>query len=252
MIAENCLPILTYHSFDDTGSVVSTAPSVFERQMACLFQQGYRTLSLSEAVRLLREQQPFPKKTFVLTFDDGYQSAYSKAFPVLQAYSFHATIFLITEYCGKHNNWPSHESPVGVQPLLSWSEIREMHHYGMEFGAHTLSHPDLTKISIKKAEQEIIASKVAIQDCLGHDVSMFAYPYGWQNPSILNMVKPYFQGACSTKLGSLSPNCDPYLLKRIDMYYLSHTSNLAKITTREFDWYLGVRQAAREVKQFFN
>lgn len=252
MTVGNCLPVLTYHSLDDSGSVISTAPSLFKKQMGYLFEQGFRTLSLSEVVHLLRERKPFPKPAFVITFDDGYQNVYKEAFPVLQAYSFKATIFLITDYCGKNNNWPGHELPAGVQPLLSWPDIKEMYQHGIEFGAHTLSHPDLTKISVKEAEQEIAESKVAIQDRLGQEVSMFAYPYGWNNPSIQDIVKHHFQGACSTKLGTLSPKCDPFLLKRIDMYYLSNTAKIGTISTRTFEWYLGLRQAAREVKQFFN
>src|SRR4030065_1715789 len=124
------LPLLTYHSLDSSGSVISTAPSRFRSQMAWLHQKGFQTLSLAEAARLVRAGQPFRERTCVVTFDDGYETVYRDAFPILQELGYTATVFLITGYCGKRNSWPGHVSPVGEQSLLSWTHIEEMarHH----------------------------------------------------------------------------------------------------------------------------
>ena len=91
----------------------------------------------------MRDGQPFRERTCVVTFDDGYETVYREAFPVLEELGFTATVFLITGYCGKQNSWPGHVSPVGEQLLLSWTQIEEMARHHIEFGSHTVTHPDL-------------------------------------------------------------------------------------------------------------
>ena len=102
------ISILTYHSLDDTGSVVSVAPSMFRDQVAQLSEHGYQTMTLSDGSRLLKSGQPIPDKRVVITFDDGYRNVYTEALPVLQQYGYTATVFLIGAYCGADNDWPGH------------------------------------------------------------------------------------------------------------------------------------------------
>src|SRR6267143_813493 len=88
------LPVLMFHALDDRSSAISFPPGVFQRGMARLQEHGYRAVSLLEVVDDLRHGKPFPDRVFVLTFDDGYQSVYTEAFPVLQRYGWSATVFL--------------------------------------------------------------------------------------------------------------------------------------------------------------
>ena len=94
------LPILTFHSIDDSASVISFSPPVFRRGMARLYESGYRTLNLVDAVERLRQGQSLPPRSFVITFDDGYQNVYGEAFPLLQRYGLSATVFLTTRKKG--------------------------------------------------------------------------------------------------------------------------------------------------------
>jgi len=248
MTAGNCIPIFTYHSLDDGGSVISTSPAIFGQQMDFLRVNGYQTLSLSEVTHIVRQREQFPKKTCVITFDDGYQNVYSKAFPVLQQYGFRATIFLIAEFCGRYNNWPTHASPVGLQPLLSWTEIKEMDRYGIEFGSHTLTHPDLTRIVPKEAEREIVRSKEMIQSHLGKKVDVFAYPYGKYSSEVVALARQHFAGACSTRLGKVTRDSNPFLLNRLDMYYLSLSLLQRTLQSHRLDWYWSARQVLRDLR----
>lgn len=242
------LPILTYHSLDSSGSVISTAPTIFRKQMAWLHQKGFQTLSLAEAARLVRVGQPFRERTCVVTFDDGYETVYRDAFPVLQEFGFTATVFLITGYCGKQNSWPGHVSPVGEQPLLSWAQIEEMSRHRIEFGSHTVTHPDLASVTRGDAEREMRESKQTIQERLGRDVEVFAYPYGTYAPWTVDLAREHFSGACSTILGKVASGADPALLPRVDMYYFSSQWLMESLDTRGMDWYLGVRRAIRAVR----
>src|SRR4030095_15717696 len=88
------LPILTFHAVDGRRVVISFPARLFERAMARLHDSGYRTLSLPKLVDCLRRGIPFPEHFFAITFDDGYQSVYEHAVPVLQRYGFSATVFL--------------------------------------------------------------------------------------------------------------------------------------------------------------
>lgn len=244
------LPILTYHSLDTTGSVISTAPAVFRRQMQWLHEHGFTTISLVHAARLLKARQPFGQRTVVLTFDDGYETVHREAFPVLQQHGFTATVFLITAYCGKRNDWPGHESPVGAQPLLSWSQIDDMARHGIEFGSHTATHPDLARTARDQAERELRESKSAIEDRLGRKVETFAYPYGHYNEAAVDLVRAHFAAGCSTILGTVTAQADPALLPRVDMYYCAANRLIESLSTRRMDMYLAMRRAMRAVKQF--
>ena len=95
MMSLSGLPILKYHSFDDSGSVISTSPATFEMQMKYLAQNGYQSLSLSEATVYIREKKPIPEKAFVMTFDDGYQNNYTRPFRSCKRLGFKGTILLI-------------------------------------------------------------------------------------------------------------------------------------------------------------
>lgn len=244
----NTIPILTYHSIDDSGAVTSTSPAVFAQQMDFLWTNNYRSLPLSAAVNFIEERRPFPEKTFVITFDDGYENVYTDAFPVLQRYEFASTVFLITDYCGKQNDWPGHSPAVTRRSLLSWTQAREMQNYGTEFGAHTVTHPDLTKITLADAEREATRSKEMIQDQLGMKAGLFAYPYGKFNMAIRQMVKNHFEGACSTRLGKAKVNSDLFALSRLDMFYLSNPMFYKALSTMSLDVYLRCRHIMRELK----
>jgi peptidoglycan/xylan/chitin deacetylase (PgdA/CDA1 family) len=242
------LPLLTYHSIDDHGSIVSTRPAAFRQQMQFLSAQSFRSIRLSELVELLHMKLPLPPKHVCLTFDDGYQNVYSDAFPVLQEHGFTATVFLVTRYCGRYNDWPGNLKSLKRAPLLSWNQLKEMTRFGIECGSHTLTHPDLTRIPLRHAEEEIIQSKREIEDKTGEPVTLFAYPYGSYNSHIKTTVRGHFSGACSTRLGNVRNGTDPYTIRRIDSWFVSNARRFSNLTTTSLAGYLQARQVLRDLK----
>jgi peptidoglycan/xylan/chitin deacetylase (PgdA/CDA1 family) len=242
------LPILTFHALDDQSSVISFSPELFWSGIAKLYEKGYRTVSLLEAANFLGRGKPFPDRSFVITFDDGYESIYKEAFPVLQYYGLSATVFLTVGE--KEVTNPAYRLPsLNGRSMLSWPEIQEMTRGGIIFGAHTLNHPDLTRIPRERMEAEIRDSKKIIENTLGTPVSSFAYPYGRYNKSIQDLVQRHFACACSDKLGLMSVDSDPYALERVDAYYLRTDKLFDLIWTRAFPSYIQVRSIFRRIRR---
>ena len=242
------IPILTYHSIDNSGSVISTNCETFRRQMKFLSEEAFNVISLKDLTRALEANNLLPPKTIVLTFDDGFQNFHAIALPILKEVGFTATVFLITDFCGKHNDWSGNLAGLERSELMNWNEIKECSKYGIEFGSHTQTHPDLTKISIETAEQEITLSKSKIEEKLGIAVTDFAYPYGKYNQAIKNIIGGKFKTSCSTELGKYRSGDDLYSLKRLDTYYLSNERIFRSMMSANFDTYINFRQIMRKLK----
>jgi peptidoglycan/xylan/chitin deacetylase (PgdA/CDA1 family) len=242
------VPVLTYHSIDKSGSVISTAPETFRRQMRFLFKNKYRAVSLGELIDdLLAHKTPSPK-TVALTFDDGFRNFFDAAFPVLEEYDFRATVFLFTDFCGKYNDWAGNPPELPRSKLLDWKEIKELSKYGIEFGSHTKTHKNLTKCLPETIETEITESKKKIEDKINRKVTTFAYPFGSFNREVKSAAAENFKAACSTNLGKVHSGSDFFALERLDTYYLSNQKILEKLPTKSFDRYIHLRQILRDFK----
>jgi peptidoglycan/xylan/chitin deacetylase (PgdA/CDA1 family) len=231
------LPVLTFHALDSLPSVISFSPRVFRRGIARLHESGYKAIGLIEAVDCLRQGRPFPDYSFVITFDDGYQTVYDEAFPILQEYGMTATVFLTVGEKGISK--PAGRLPsIDSRSMLSWGEIEEMQRWGITFGAHTLTHPDLTCLPYHRVESEVCNSKAIIEDILSAPVDCFAYPYGRYDNRSREIVRQHFACACSDKLSLVTGSSDPYALERIDGYYLRTDRLFDMMLTRLFPWYI--------------
>ena len=238
--------ILTYHSLDASGAVVSLRPEIFRQHIRSLLVQGIAVVSLEDILGPRRSEETQP--AVALTFDDGFADFSPQAFPWLLQYAFPATVFLVSGYCGKTNDWPSQPPGLGGRALLGWSEIEELSRQGIEFGAHSVTHPDLTRLPLAAAREEILSSRKQIEDRVGRPVKAFAYPYGAESRPLRELVAEHFNRGCSTRLGYLRPDSPRESLERIDVYYLRNRFWFRRLFGASTTRYLKVRAALRSLR----
>ena len=241
------LTILMYHSLDSSGSVVSVPATVFARQMSGLAESGYRGISLREALRHRTDNSDWPQHSVVITFDDGYATLHESALPEMSRLGFGATVFLVSDFVGRRGEWAAAGVKQADPQILSWSQLRELSDAGFEIAAHTLTHPDLTRLSLSQMEHEINASRDAVRTKLNTDVDSFAYPYGRFDHRASAIVKRSFRAGCTTVLRRAHDD-DASELPRIDMYYFRHVADLTPLVEGSRDGFLTIRRWGRRLR----
>ncbi len=186
------ISILSYHQTDALlprgipfrGLVLP--PARFARQMRAMQALGYRGLSMRDLGPYLRGERE--GKVFGITLDDGYVSNFDHALPVLLELGFTATSFVVSGQLGGANVW---DAPIGVPRarLMNAHHLREWLAAGMEVGAHTRQHVDLSTCDPVVARTEITQSRLDLEQTLGVPVRSFCYPYGRYREDHVEMAR---------------------------------------------------------------
>lgn len=232
--------VLTYHSVDDSGSVISVRPEVFSNQMEWLSRSGIPIVPLQQVTAI--------PGSLAITFDDGFQSFYLHAFPVLQRFKLAATVFVVSGYCGRMNDWSTQPAGIPRMRLMNWSEVREVARHGISLGSHTVTHPRLPALSLQEAEEEIRKGNEEVEDRTGYAVETFAYPYGESTEAVRRYASEHFAISCGTDLGFVRAGADLSNLPRLDMYYFARQFPFKRFDTLLGRTYLAGRSALRAVR----
>lgn len=240
---------MTYHALAEGSQVLAVSPRLFQAQMQFLAEAGFEVLRLEEVVQRVRAGQSFAPRSVALTFDDGLQSLHREGLPVLRSYGWAATVFAVTNYCGRSNAWPGQPNNIPPLPLLNWHELGELAGSGFEIGAHTANHALLTGLEEPAVETELVNCQEHIRQHLGISPQVLAYPYGDYNETVLRLTRQHFAGAVTTHLREASSASDPYRLERLDMYYLRDMSLFRQLGTPWLRAYLAARRGLRGLKR---
>ncbi|WP_427337980.1 polysaccharide deacetylase family protein [Caloranaerobacter sp. DY30410] len=218
--AEN-VPVLMYHHLlekkDIKGKLVNNSAVIavesFSQQMKVLHEQGYTTITLDELEKYLKGEILLPKKSVLITFDDGYKSNYVYAYPLLKQYGFRATVFIITQ----HIPYQMTEFNPEKLQIISWQEIKKSMDV-FDFASHThdlhrLNDKNISYVICKDKEEVLKDLKLSMEIL---DTKYLAYPYGQYNEETLNILKELgYTLAFTIKTGKVKPGDDLLQLKRI-------------------------------------
>lgn len=179
--------ILQYHHISTaTPPVTSISPEDFQRHMDYLSENNFNILPLEQILNSLQNGEQLPEYTAAITFDDGYLSVYTEAFPVLKARNWPFTIFVTTGLLESNQ-----------QLYSSWNQISEMAEAGATIANHTVSHPYFLAREagvsetewLRNISDEITMAEATIQQKTGQSHRLLAYPYGEYDPSIQALIE---------------------------------------------------------------
>lgn len=216
------LPILTYHKLGPRprharlkGLYLSAR--LFDRQLAELKAAGFRSASLDELESVCRPNA----RRVAITFDDGFRNVFEHGLPVLARHGFQAIQFLVADRIGDENRWETADGEV-AEPLGNEEEIRAWLKAGHQIGAHTLTHPWLTRLPRDRAREEIQVSRKRLEDRFSVPVRHFCHPYGDYDATVTELVREAgYATACTVEPGINTADTSPWELRRFTARYAS-------------------------------
>ena len=240
--------VLLYHRIAPSAlpfELPAMTPVEFENQLRYL-QEQYHVISLSTFVDALRngfDRLPVKqgKQFVVVTFDDGYQDNYDIACPLLKKYHTPATFFISTGFIENPEMHSVADPNMHRHTFLSWNQIQEMSQDPLiEFGAHTVSHPRLTELSMTQSVDEIKNSILTLEQKIGKPVKIFAYPFGTREDFSSAIIETVKQSGCvcafTTIHGMNRMSTNPFVLKRIEAGF-SHKRFVERLSFVHSIWY---------------
>ena len=172
----NSMIVLYYHS------VPSIKRSDFARQMAILAQYG-QVVPADWC-----DRTDSTRRTVAITFDDAFTSVIDNALPELGARGFPCTIFVPSGVLGRNPDWPMEGNSDRTEVVIDAARLRELRDPLVAIGAHSVSHPRLTRLAPGRARDEIGGSRAAIAELTGGSVTLFAFPYGDYDAKVVEIA----------------------------------------------------------------
>lgn len=181
----NHIPVLLYHDLqpecEPQKAAVTVTPERFDEHISALLNNGYTPVSFEDVYNASIGKFTLPEKPVIVSFDDGYLTNYTYAFPIIQKYGIKSTIFVITKTVGQAG---------GSHPHFTWEQAKTMQKSGLvSIQSHTFSHNDMQTLDAFQIEREIRLSKYMIEKNLGTKCDILAFPFGSHNQQIVESAK---------------------------------------------------------------
>ena len=192
----------------------TVSPSSFAAQMRILALARYRVIRLDAYVDARHAGSPLWPRTAVITFDDGFRDAAHYAVPILRARRFPATFFIVAGLLGQRSEWLTGTD--ADLPLADADTLRQLHRSGFEIGAHSMTHPLLSRLPDQQVVEELSRSRAVLEEMLGAPVTHMAYPFGDYDERVRSRAaEAGYRSACSVRIGRSGPDDDLLGLHRI-------------------------------------
>ncbi len=236
--------ILTYHSVDDSDSVISISEREFADHVRFLSSGRVRVMPLSELL-----ESPDTADAVALTFDDGFANFATAAWPLLRDAGLPATVYVVSEHVGGTNLWGGRPEPgIPRLSLMDWDALARLAEEGLELGGHGGSHCSLEGLAAAALRAEVEAATQRIREETGQEAWSFAYPYGDHDDAAASAVGQHYGAACTTRLATLSGRPDPLRLPRLDAFYLRRPGALDRYGTPAFARFVRRRAMLRQIR----
>lgn len=180
------------------------------------------------------------KERFVITFDDGYESVYINAIPIIKKYGIRTVLFLTTDYIdGKIKLDRFFLNKYSPSPL-AWEQVKEIRSLGAELGCHSLTHRNMADLDEKAAYLESFASRKRILDMTGYNVSSFSYPFGnrgsfnEKTEKILSAMG--YEKAYTNMMGMDNSEVKPFAIRRIRIYSTDNMLRFKMKIAGAYNW----------------
>lgn len=235
------IPVLMYHKVlveaENSQHKIYVTQKQFALHMSYLAKRGFTPITFKDYFAFREGNyllSQFPRKPIFITFDDGYKNNLDNALPILHKHQFKAVLFALGDMELGCNQWDvNHGEP--KHELMNAEQLKQIHQHGIEIGAHSMSHPDLTQLPSEQVYQELIQAKSNLEKLIGESVISFAYPYGYYNESVANLVKKTgFKCAVATDTGGLLLEDDLFRIFRVN---IMPRDKLIQIWKKTSSWY---------------
>lgn len=213
-VPNHAIVLIYHHVADDTPASTSVTPTLFAAHLEYLADHGHQVHGLAAIVDSLRQGRQLPDLTVGLSFDDGYASVYTEAFPLLKERGWPFTIFVCPDAIDHRRG-----------PVLSWDQLREMAAAGATIANHGLRHEHLQRRHDQESDAqwtervtaELIAAQARIEKEMGTAPPLLAYPYGEYDPALQAVVVDLGWAAFGQQSGAMGEHSDFTLLPRFPM-----------------------------------
>lgn len=215
------VPILRYHVLGDPppgepDPYRYLPTKVFVRQMRYLVAHGYQAVTLQQVYDFWHGRGSLPARPIVLSFDDGYFSDFATAAPLLKSLHWPGVLNVLVRPSDPYGPPPLLQAG-GARPDSPLPEacIRALIRAGWEIDAHSLTHPDLRRVSASRLVSELAAARAILRRLYHVPVNFFCYPRGLYDKAVIAAVRRAgYLGATTTDRGLAVPR-ELYRLKRI-------------------------------------
>lgn len=223
--------VLCYHTFDASKKSAYTLDSKrFREQLRFLQVQKIPVITMKQLLAHLESQAPLPPKSVLITIDDGYRTAWTKAWPILREFNFPFTLFIYPQAISRHST------------SLTWEQVKEMDKAGVDIQSHSMTHPLLThpghamneKDYFVWLDHELSDSKKLLEEQLGHSIQALAYPYGGYDERVVERAKVAgYALAFTCDNGNVSAHTEPLHMNRFVILHQTRLSQLARYLREE-------------------
>ncbi|WP_435357702.1 polysaccharide deacetylase family protein [Emticicia sp. SJ17W-69] len=218
----NGIPVLMYHKFSNSyKDDITITVEQFEEQILFLLKSDYQIIPLSQFVAFINgEIKSLPKKSILLTFDDGYLNNLELAYPILEKYNISATIFLSTAHIGQSNSWDKNP-----EALLCLNHLKSLNPNFVSFGLHSHQHQNYKNLSLDEIVKDLQLNINYFEKNLLPVLPVFAYPFGGRpkcKATLIQMKKTMneLNIKAAFRIGNrlnIVPLKDKYEIQRLDI-----------------------------------